>query len=364
MRMNILKKKRQSWLHYLGQEWLLVTSLVGMIATSLYLKRKPSYSKAEIEVVFLLGVIFMVVKGLERSGLIGQISTIVENGSLGPLKLVAGTFFLSMIVTNDVALIITIPLTLSLRISRKDLLVILEALAANAGSALTPIGNPQNLFIYWYFHLHPLEFIQAIAPFSGFFLVTLIGITLFLSRKLKGKKSFSPESRPLINKYAYGYAILLIIVILVVLRIMPLGVVLGVVVLAVIFDRQSLRIDYGLLLTFLCFMGLAENIKFILASYLEHSSHMFILGAISSQLISNVPAALLLAKFTFHWRALLWGVSVGGFGHFFASLANLIAYKYYITSAPQDSLKSFSLKFLSLSYLMFLLGLGLYVFLY
>ncbi len=100
--------------------------------------------------------------------LVGQVS----------LKLVLGTFFISMVVTNDVALIAIVPITLMLQTPYKGWLVILEALAANAGSALTPIGNPQNLFIYWHYQVNPLSFVQEIAPFSAAFLVLLIVLAL------------------------------------------------------------------------------------------------------------------------------------------------------------------------------------------
>jgi Na+/H+ antiporter NhaD/arsenite permease-like protein len=104
-------------------------------------------------VLFILFVLFVVVKGLQRSGLLLRLSQRIEGGQFIPLKLVIATFCLSMLVTNDVALTVIVPLTLFLNIDRKDVLVILEALAANAGSALTLFGNPQNLFIYWFYQI-------------------------------------------------------------------------------------------------------------------------------------------------------------------------------------------------------------------
>ena len=52
-------------------------------------------------------------------------------------------------------------------------------------------------------------------------------------------------------------------------------------------------------------------------------------SAVSSQFISNVPAAMLLANFTHYYREVLLGLNIGGFGTLIASLANVISYRYY-----------------------------------
>lgn len=111
-----------------------------------------------------------------------------------------------MLVTNDVALVVIVPLTLALNINRKAILVILEALAANAGSARTAFGNPQNHFIYWFYHLSPGKFIVSIAPFSLFSLASLVISSLFVSRSsYQTPFSKAPELR----ESSYIYAVLL-----------------------------------------------------------------------------------------------------------------------------------------------------------
>ncbi|MFZ1041905.1 MAG: SLC13 family permease [Anaerolineales bacterium] len=205
--------------------------------------------------------------------------------------MIAVTFFLSMLVTNDVALIVIVPLTLTLDINRKDILVILEALAANAGSALTPFGNPQNLFIYWFYNINAEAFITAIAPFSLVFLILLVLASLLI--RTSNNKVLPVEAAKI--KYSvFIYGALLLTVILAVLHVLPVQAEFIVIIYAVIFDRNSLRIDYALLLTFACFFGLAENIQGIFAANVEHSGHIFIFSALLSQAISNVPATLLL----------------------------------------------------------------------
>ncbi len=345
------------WSDFMLKGWLLLASVLGLAATSLYLKRLPVFAASELEVLFLLGVLFVTVKGLENSGVVMSLARSIEKGRWIPLKLVAATFILSMVVTNDIALIVIVPLTLSLGTNRKDVLIILEALAANAGSALTPIGNPQNLFLYWFYRVDPLEFVTAIAPFSAFFLVLLLLASVAVQTT---NNEVSPARSFRIGRAAYVYGGLLLLVILTVFHVVPVAAGALVLVYSLLFDRRSLCIDYGLLLTFFCFFGLAENVRTLLASDLEHSGHIFVLSALSSQIMSNVPAALLFAKFTAQWRALLWGTNVGGFGSLMASFANLIAYKLYVSHDGSENIASFTMKFVGFGYAMFFAGLGLY----
>lgn len=346
------------WVGFVLKEWMLLASAFGFVVTSLYSKRFPVCSMAELQVIFILFVLFVAVKGLQRSNLLTWSAQRIEKGRLIPLKLMLATFGLSLLMTNDVALIVIVPLTLSLNVNRKDILVILEALSANAGSAAMPFGNPQNLFIYWYYGIHPENFIVSIAPFASVFLVLLVAASLCIKTKNIGGAS---QEMVRVNHTAYIYGILLALVILAVLRAVPLQASVLVVLFALLFDRRSLRVDFALLLSFLCLFGLAQNLKVVLASSpLEHSGHVFLISALSSQIISNVPAALLFAKFTVRWKALLWGTNVGGFGGLMGSLANLIVYKRYISHAGTGRPVAFTVEFLSLGYLAFIIGIGLY----
>ncbi len=141
-------KPQVIFIDFVLKEWLLIASGVGFALLSIYTKHLPVYSIDELQVLFILFVLFITVNGLQKGGLLLKIAQSIEKGKVIPLKLVLATFFLSMLVTNDIVLMVIVPLTLSLNINRKDILVILEALAANSGSAFTPIGNPQNLYIY------------------------------------------------------------------------------------------------------------------------------------------------------------------------------------------------------------------------
>lgn len=352
-------KARKALLDVALKEWLLVVSCASMVLTSIYARHLPAYSIREVEVLFLLFALFVAIHGLQRSGLISEVSQIIQKGRAIPLKLVATTFFLSMLVTNDVALIVIVPLTLSLDIHRKDLLVILEALAANAGSALTPLGNPQNLYIYWSYELPPIEFVATILPFSLFFLVILSASAVFISANVK-QRSQAPAERWVVKRsLAWAYGMFLVLILLIVIHALPLflGVIAAVSVL--LFDRKALHIDYALLLTFLFLFGVADNMQLVLESEIAHHGHVFLFSALLSQFIGNVPTALLFANFTANWEALLWGTNTGGFGSLFGSLANLIAYKLYV-SHERARHATFTITFLILGYVAFALSVGLY----
>jgi Na+/H+ antiporter NhaD/arsenite permease-like protein len=339
---------------------LVTASGAGLVLTSVYTKRFPVYSSQEIQVLFILLVLFVAVNGLQKNGLILKIAQKMEKGKAIALKLVVTSFFLSMLVTNDIALIVMVPLTLSLNLNRNDMLVILEALAANAGSALTPVGNPQNLFIYWFYGLHPGAFMKTMAPFSLIFL----GLLIVASLLVKTEKVSHQTLPRRINKKAYVYGVLLFLVLLIVFRVLPVFSGVMVIFFILIFDRKVLRVDYALLLSFLFFFGIADNLKTILASEICHSGHIFLFSALASQVMSNVPATLVFAKFTSNWQALLWGVNAGGFGSLFGSLANLIAYKIYVGHEGTNDSVRFTARFLVMGYMALFVSIGLYFVLY
>jgi Na+/H+ antiporter NhaD/arsenite permease-like protein len=353
-------KTQATFIDFILKEWLVIASGAGLVLTAFYAKHFPNYSFQEIEVLFILFVLFIAVNGLRESGVILKISQGLEKGKAIPLKLVVTTFLLSMLVTNDVALIVIVPITLSLNINRKDILVILEALAANSGSALTPIGNPQNLYIYWFYGVNPTTFIKTIAPFSLIFL----GFLIIASLLVKTSNVIQKPLKQKIDKKAYVYGMLLFIVLLTVFHVLPVVTGIIVILFALMFDRKSLRVDYALLFSFLFFFGIADNLKIILAPEMNHSGNIFLLTALASQIMSNVPATLLFAKFTSNWQALLWGANAGGFGSLFGSLANLIAYKIYVSQEGTNNTAGFTARFLIMGYAALFVSIGLYFMLY
>ena len=341
----------------LMRHWLLVSALIGLLGTALILRRPPRLDSGDLQVLWLLGVLSVSVKGLEVSGLTRNLALRMEQGRGAPLKLTLFTFFLAMLVTNDVALLAVVPVTLLMGTRLKGLLVILEALAANAGSALTPFGNPQNLYIYWHFDIQPLMFMREMSPLVLFYLILLAGGASLVRIE---PRPACPAAAVAVGRGAGMHLALLALVIAVVLNLLPLWVTPLVPLWALAFDRRSLAIDFELLAIFACFFALSDNLREMLGAHFLHPDHLFLMAAGLSQIVSNVPAALLLAPHTEDWRALAWGVSVGGFGSLIGSLANLIAWRLYVRGRTGDEVVRFSLVFMLLGGLAFLAGVGLY----
>ncbi len=256
-------------------------------------------------------------------------------------------FFTSMAVTNDVALLTFIPLTLIAMggADRKSLIltIVLETAAANLGSMLTPVGNPQNLFIYNSYKLTAGVFIKTMAPAGIASLLILVLLTLLLPKdKCSGTEheEHALEAAPLA-----GYSVLFIVCLLTVFGYIPDWVCLiAAVATALIFNRSLLKkVDYPLLATFVCFFVFVGNIARIGAVSDFFSGIMkgreLLVSAALSQVISNVPAAVMLSGFTGSGTQLLLGVNIGGLGTIIASLASLISFQFYRKTEGADSVK-------------------------
>ena len=264
----------------------------------------------------------------------------IRNGRLLGLTLVLLPFFCAMLVTNDVALLVFIPFTLPLLAElgcRKSIvpLIVLQTVAANLGSMATPVGNPQNLFLYAAYHLSVGEFFSVVLPLTAVSLVVLSAAALFVLPGTLPEPKLQPQN---IKSYTQlsVFALLFILCLLTVFRVIPYPVTTAVVILTMlVLDRKLVKeIDFMLLLTFVCFFIVSENlgrveaVREFLQDLLNRDSLLTSVGA--SQIISNVPAAVLLSGFTDNWRALLAGVNIGGLGTPIASLASLITLKLYL----------------------------------
>lgn len=243
---------------------------------------------------------------------------------------------LSTLLTNDVALFVVVPLTLSLHkltplpIRR---LVIFIALAVNAGSILTPLGNPQNLFLWQTSGVSFIRFVWALGPLCAALMVMLYLLTAaaFRANPLDLSKDVEPHpvDRPLV-----GIAALLFVAFVLLADAHHAGIGVAGVGIGFLLWRSKivLKIDWLLLLIFVFMFIVLRSVaalpwvhEVIGELGLQTPLRAYAAGAILSQGISNVPAAIMLAEFTKDWRALAFGVSVGGFGIAIGSLANLIA---------------------------------------
>ena len=323
------------------REWLLGGAAVAWALMAWYLHRLPVYDWKGLEPIFLLWVLFVLFKGIERHGLLQKLARQVEKGSFLASKMVVLAFAFSLMMSIDASLVVLIPLIFALKTRQKLALSVLVALTAHLGSALTPFGTPQNLFIFRYYGPDLWAFVRVIAPFSlGFFLLYL-GIAFFLkveSPVKRGRKRHSKVAWHPTLWYLAGF----FLTVGVVVDLLPVWVLTPILPAVALLDARSLRVDYALLLTFVLFLGLADNARILIGHDLDHPHHIFLLSATLSQFISNVPTTLLMTPLTQRWEALLWGTNAGGFGTPVAAMANLIAYRLVAFHAD----RSFTLRYL------------------
>lgn len=291
--------------------------------------------------------LMIIMEGFKRTGLFDTIGEklLKHTKKLWQLVvvLIMLCFFFSMFITNDVALLTFVPFSVMVLAgcNREDALIptiILQTVAANLGSMMTPIGNPQNLYLYGVMGCSIGEFILIMLPYTLITLVLLIVSIVFVKGKnesivYSARKEISDASGKKLKNTLYG--ILFVLALTVVAKIVPYYVLLlAVVAVVAIVDRKTLKtVDYALIFTFISFFVLIGNLGNISAireglSSVVETREIYVAVA-ASQFISNVPATLLLSGFTDNYRNLLIGVNLGGLGTFIASMASLISYKIY-----------------------------------
>ena len=254
------------------------------------------------------------------------------------ISLVLITLFGSMLLTNDTALLIFLPLSwFVLHAAHQEQLAasvfILQNCAANLGGMLTPFGNPQNLYLFNHYGIPNGEFVSIMLP--PFLLSTaliLLGCFLLIRQQ---PLTVPEQTAALDKKRTAVYLALFALAVAMVLRVVPYLIGSAVILLALlVLDRKALLgVDWGLLVTFAAFftfsgnMARIEPVQTLFARLLTHGA--MLVSALTSQIISNVPAAILLSRFTDDYRGLLVGVNIGGAGTLVASLASLITFREY-----------------------------------
>ena len=262
------------------------------------------------------------------------------------LMLVYITFIGSMIIANDMALITFLPLALfALQTTDNEssmaYVFILQNISANLGGMLTPFGNPQNLYLYSHFNIPTGEFTAIMLP-PFLLAVAMLTAACFVvpPKPLALRKRLEEK---LNRKKAALYLVLFAVSILIVFRVVPywIGLILIPAVLLPV-DRLALKsVDYGLLLTFVMFfifagnMSRVEAVNRVLSGLLRQEP--LLVSVASCQIISNVPTAILLSRFTENYRALLLGVNIGGTGTLISSLASLITFSEFRILYPEHS---------------------------
>ena len=369
---------------FLKNETVLCVSFLLAVLSAFVIKPDMLYlTYPDYRTIALLFCLMIIVAGFQSLGIFRMLGhfLITRAGSIRGLSVVMILlcFFSSMVITNDVTLITFVPFTIlvlrmSGRVERILKLVVLETIAANLGSMATPIGNPQSLYLYSISDLTAGEFMQAVLPYAGLSLILLV-IVVFVGKDeplLDVSVKDEPEKRAekkagRVLGQAMPLLILLILCLLVVFRILPYQPVLICVILVILVIKRKLylSVDYFLLLTFLCFFVFIGNMKRIpqVSEFLVSAvqGRELLAGILTSQIISNVPAAILLSGFSSDYSALLTGVNLGGLGTLIASLASLISFKFFVKEYPDK--KVAFLKVFTIWNLLFLLVLAAEAFL-
>lgn len=347
-------KKKSSFIEFLKKECVLVIAVTLAILSSFISMPKLSY--IDFKVLILLFNLMVVVTAFKElkvldSIAIGLLKKCNTYTSIS-LALVFITFISSMIVTNDVALITFVPL--SIVIARKAninvlKIVVFQTLAANLGSSFTPMGNPQNLFIYSFYNLSPIDFFKITLPIV---ILAVLFLVLLVFKDKKMNLSLDLEDVKIDNKRdVYLFGGLFLIILLSVFHVIDYKVTFLITIVMVLILNKKLfsQVDYSLLITFIGFFIFVGNIstmdvvKNFMEGILNSPKSTFLASVLSSQVISNVPATMLLSGFTDHFKELLLGVNIGGMGTLIASLASVISYKIYASEFGNDNyMKSFT----------------------
>ncbi|SCX14106.1 transporter, YbiR family [Lachnospiraceae bacterium YSD2013] len=364
-------------IEFLKKEAVLTAALLLAIISSFVVKPDKEYIEyVDLRTLAILFSLMCVMAGLQGLGVFKRIAGGLLNSVKSERKivliLVMLCFFFSMLITNDVALITFVPFTFTtLEMLGADKykklvipVVVLQTIAANLGSMLTPLGNPQNLYLYGKMETDFGSFVMIMLPYTVVSLV-LVVVSAFIFTRGKAKQAetetvtetgaetatrdgsnrmtLTEMFQKTNNRYhmlLVLYLLLFIVALMTVVRVLPYEIMFFItLILVLIADRKTiLKVDWSLLLTFVGFFVFIGNMGRVPA-FSEALSKVITgretwTAIVSSQVISNVPAALLLSGFTSDLKALVIGTNLGGLGTLIASMASLISYK--LAAARKD----------------------------
>ena len=383
---------------------VLVVAIVLAVISCAAVPPDAAYAEyVDLRTIGMLFSLMTIMAGLSRLGVFRIACRHLLSAVRGPRRLALAltllAFFSSMLITNDVALVTFVPFAL-LALRTLDsprhacFTVVMMTIAANLGSMLTPIGNPQNLYLYSTSHMALTDFLLLMLPYAAAALVLLVGAIAFFGRipehaKEKAARTVDagnpasssedgsadspatcgeadnaasatdanetpqlaseaddPAPSPL---RALPWAALFVLALLSVAHILPYqAIVAATIAVALVADRRALlHVDYALLFTFIAFfvfvgnVGRIEMVSTALAQLID--GHELAVSVIASQVLSNVPAAILLSGFTSNFAALIVGTNLGGLGTLIASMASLISYKQVALVLPREKGRYFML---------------------
>ena len=335
-----MKTKADGFLRFLKKETIFSISLILAIVSCFFVLPNIDYlNYINWETIILLFIIMLIVEILKNLSvfeiLVRKLLNEVGNTRTLVLFLVFTCFFSSIFITNDVSLIIFVPFTLLAlkKVDRLDLAIFavsLETIAANVGCMVLPIGAPHNIVMYTVSHIPFQSFFMLLLPYIIVSVVFLIALSIFIPS--------DRVSLPSMGKIEIEWKGFL--------------------------KRVFLGVDYFLLLTFIALfvlIGNLENIPFFNSLFRQWIiGNEVIFGIVSSQIISNVPAALLLSGFSTNYEAIIVGINIGGLGSLIASMANLISYKILIREYDEFKIR-YLIVFTVLNVILLLILFGVYL---
>ena len=327
------------------------------------------FSYINTNVLIIMFSLMIAVGGMKKANLFSKIAIYLTSKFYTiryiALTLVLSSFFLGMWVTNDAVLLTLVPFTIIVTKQTGQekytlLIVIFQTFAANMGATLTPMGDPQNIYLYSFYHLEFGDFILHMLPITltaAFLLV--VSVILMIPNDFVHPIMVSPD---LNKKDLPLHFVIFFVTLLTVLGWIPAYITFAITgILTIIFFPRLLReVDYHLLLTFMMFFIFKGNITtsgiidHLFSSLLSTKIGVYFVALFTSQLISNVPASVLLSPFVdpLYAYPLIQGANVGAMGSIVGSLASLITFKFVIKSFPNDKknyLKTYT--FLSIIYI-------------
>lgn len=337
-------------LAFFKKETVLTVAWVLAILSTLFTPLDAEYiNYIDFRSLGILWGLMVIMQGLRKNGLFEKIGFILLTKTQKVWQLCAVLIFLcffgGMLITNDVALITFVPFAVMMlaQAKQEQLMIptiVLQTIAANLGSMLTPIGNPQNLYLYGLSGMSPGEFVLWMLPYtviSGILLVLSLLILPGKMERVSANVEAKAEASDRGTKCRIAlYLVLFAVALLAVARVLDYRWLLALVFATVLVMEHKVlvQVDYALLFTFVGFfiftgnMGRIPVVEQTLAALV--AGREIGVGVAVSQCISNVPAALLLSGFTGNYKALLLGVNIGGLGTLIASMASLISYKIFV----------------------------------
>lgn len=320
---------------------LTVAGILALFSCFFVPPDKEYINYINLPVLVILFCLMIVIAGVKSAGVFEllqtKLSKMVRTEKTMVLMLCMICFFASALITNDVALITFVPFSLMILKNQKTsciiFAVVMETVAANLGSLITPIGNPQNLYLYTHYNMNIAEFFKITIPLGVACLVMIL-VCLILRKNAYFSSESQQEQVTLKKRAVVIFSGLFVLCILSVLKIISCYITFVIVVLVtVVYDRKLLReADYLLLVTFVFFFVFAGNVARVPVIYDFIASAMngraVLMSALISQVVSNVPAAAMLSAFTNDVKALILGTNIGGLGTVIASMASLISYRF------------------------------------